>query len=634
MALPVLPATASQPEDALNVTEGPIFLGQLPELIPGIEFAVAGDPSIIVDDDGYRMYYACYGFAENGTEACLATSTDGLHWQDAEIGSAATFNLGQVLFGTPGSWDMAHETPYAVQRTEGTYLYFTGYDQTSDGFFGTDRAPIGLSVAADGLHFGATQEVLSPTSGGLDDHGMTSPTVFPWGDGWGMTYTGWCLESPEVCPRLDDGLYVAQMGATSLDGVTWTKLGTNLVPDDTLPPYALGGIAESHVFQVPDGRWAMLHMGLTPDSHHVVGIGMAATPFGPWRFREEPLLTPENIGEMGWPAGGVSAVAPHGLIEDGKLRIWFAGEAAGYRIGYAEGDWPLSGTTFVPMPPTDVTVASHDDRATLTWAAPADNGGSEINRYVIEYSVDNGAWVRSTIDATEPTAVIDDLPRASDITFRVVAVNGEGESEASSPASSITVPPLPAAKPGRMVLSDDSSHDGIRDGSYVVTANLWWGQNGTEFRLYENGTLIHTELLDDATPSHQTVSVPVTGRADGSYAYTCELENGRGVTDCRAHTVRVTDAAPAKPAISAPSRDADGTFNVTADLWWGTNATAWTLTDNGMEIASGALTVATPNAQHVEIPLTGRAPGIHQYVVIFSNEFGETSSRTATVRVG
>jgi predicted GH43/DUF377 family glycosyl hydrolase len=634
MVIGVGSAATADEGSGVEVTPGPVFAGQLPRVIPGIEFAVAGDPSIVVAGDELWMYYGCYGFAENGTQTCLATSPDGETWTDYPVGSAATFNRGQVLFGTPGAWDMAHETPYAVRRDDATYLYFVGYDQTSDGFFGTDRVPMGLAISSDGVNFGATTEILSPEPGGLDDHGFTSPTVFPWGDGWGMTYTAWCFRSVEACPRLAGGLYVTQMGATSPDGVTWTKLGTNLVPDEDLPDYALGGLAETHVFQVPDGRWAMLHQGLTPDSHHVVGIAMAATPFGPWRFREEPLITPETIGHEGWPPGSeVSAVAPHGRISDGRLRIWFAGESAGFRIGYAEGAWPVSGTTFVPMPPTAVTATSHDDRATVTWSAPADDGGAAITGYDVEYSADGGPWVSA--GSTSSTSLeVGGLPRDASVVFRASATNSEGASDPSSPSGSVDIPPLPAAAPGRMSLSDDSSHDGIRDGSYVVTADLWWGQNGTEYRLYENGVLVHSAQLDDRTPDRQSVSVPITGRPDGEYRYTCELENGRGVTACAPRTVRVTQALPAKPALSAPGRDADGTFTLAADLWWGTNASSWSLTENGVPVATGALTVATPSAQHVDIPLAGRAPGRYDYVVRFHNAFGSSVSTTVTVRVG
>jgi hypothetical protein len=377
------------------------------------------------------MYYGCYGFAENGTETCLATSKDGMTWTDAPVGSAETFNLGQVLFGAPGAWDAAHETPYAVQRGANTYLYYTGYDNTADGFFGTDSASIGLATASDGVTFSAGNKVLEPTPGGLDDHGLTSPTVFPWKGGWGMTYTGWCLESATVCPRLDDGLYVAQMGAVSRDGITWTKLGTNLVPDDTLPEYGQGGIAESHVFQVPDGRWAMLHMGLTPDEHHAVGIALGPTPFGPWRFRADPLITSSDLS-TGWPNGEASAVAPHARIERDRIKIWFAGEAAGFRIGYAEGDWPLAGTMFAPTAPQQVKGSAQRRELHVRWQAPADTGGSRVSQYRIEYSTGNDVWIDAGVSRSTSAKF---RVKPSDVYLvRVSGVNETGQGEWSTTA--------------------------------------------------------------------------------------------------------------------------------------------------------------------------------------------------------
>ncbi|WP_407320423.1 choice-of-anchor I family protein [Isoptericola halotolerans] len=187
--------------------------------------------------------------------------------------------------------------------------------------------------------------------------------------------------------------------------------------------------------------------------------------------------------------------------------------------------------------------------------------------------------------------------------------------------------------PARGVLSDDNAHDGVRGGDYTVSVDLWWGQNATQVRLLENGEVVATRHLVDASPSAQHVDFDLTGRTDGTYTYTCELVNAAGTTECRDHRVKVTDAAPAAPKLSHDNHDKDGTYTVSADLWWGTNATSWTLLEDGEQVATGELTDATPSAQHVEVPVAGREPGRYTYRIMFANDLGETTSKKLAVRV-
>lgn len=191
------------------------------------------------------------------------------------------------------------------------------------------------------------------------------------------------------------------------------------------------------------------------------------------------------------------------------------------------------------------------------------------------------------------------------------------------------LPPAPA----QAVLSDDNAQDGINGGSYTITANLWWGQNGTTFRLFENGEQIAEIPLEDETPSAQEVSVPIEGRPDGEYTYTCELSNLGGVTPCDPHTVVVDAASPAQPVLSHDNWDGDGAYTISADLWWGTNATSWSLSEDGEEVATGELDAHTPDAQHVEVELTDRSSGVHRYVMTFQNELGSTDSKVLEVEV-
>ena len=195
--------------------------------------------------------------------------------------------------------------------------------------------------------------------------------------------------------------------------------------------------------------------------------------------------------------------------------------------------------------------------------------------------------------------------------------------------------PVATAAPAVAVLADDNGQGtGLFDGSYTVTANLYWGQNATVAKLYENGVLVDAQWLTGTTPRRQTVAFPVTGKVDGTYTYVVELLNPYGTSTSRPHTVVVRDAAPAVAVLSDDNRDGDGAFTVTTNLWWGTNATHYALYRDGVLVDEQDLTSATPRRQTVRTAVTGLEPGTYRFVAVLSNEAGSTPTveRVVTVR--
>lgn len=196
------------------------------------------------------------------------------------------------------------------------------------------------------------------------------------------------------------------------------------------------------------------------------------------------------------------------------------------------------------------------------------------------------------------------------------------------------VTPLASGAPGKPVLSDNNGHDtGLKDGSYTVTMNLWWGSNGTEFKLYENGKLISTQKLTDNSPEAQSVSTEIVGKANGTYTYTSELTNVFGTMASNSLIVTVTDAAPGKPVLSHNNWDKDGDYIVTMNMWWGTNASEYRLYENGVLIDTQTLSEATPKAQRAVTTISGREPGVYEYRAVLVNAAGESSGETITVTV-
>ncbi|SIT89757.1 Ig-like domain-containing protein [Microbacterium sp. RU33B] len=269
------------------------------------------------------------------------------------------------------------------------------------------------------------------------------------------------------------------------------------------------------------------------------------------------------------------------------------------------------------------------DSATTTLAGTLSDGvAADLAGAAIEYSSSDPS-VASVDEAGRITAL-------SGGTTEVSATVTSGESVVSTNALAVRVStaPLATARPGSPALSSNIGHaHGLALGDFTLSMNMWWGQNATSVRLYEGDTLIGEKTLRDATPAAQSASFPITGKPNGTYVYRAELVNPHGVTSSTPLTVTVKDAAPGRPALSHDNWDGDGSFAVTADLWWGTNATSYRVFEDGVLLDEGSLTAATPLSQRVTTRVAARTPGTHSYRVELVNAAGVTSSGDLMVQV-
>lgn len=219
-------------------------------------------------------------------------------------------------------------------------------------------------------------------------------------------------------------------------------------------------------------------------------------------------------------------------------------------------------------------------------------------------------------------------------TFIATATNNAGLTTTEQVIVTVSGPPKATAVPGQPVLSNNNGHDnGLLDGDYKITMNMWWGNNGTIYKLYENGVLIDTQSLSDNSPSAQTAVTTITGKENGIYTYYSELINSFGVVVSTSHVVTVKDAAPAKPVLSNDNWDGDGAYKVTMNLWWGMNGNIYRLYENEVLIDTQTLTANTPNAQSTFTSITDRAPGVYEYRAELLNDQGVSESVTMKVTV-
>ncbi|MFW5685801.1 MAG: hypothetical protein ACOC0O_04025 [Spirochaetota bacterium] len=332
--------------------------------------AFAADACVLkLGDNEYRKYYTgldmpspeepegwssaiCLALSENGREFINPTSS-------LDMPAASDERPFAVLAACdePQSWEQKIETCFVVPTDDGYYLYYGGYRRggapvVDDGApIDTMGAELGLAVSSgtsSGLAFeryGSTARdhiVLERTVESPDEDAIFSPSIVRADDTFYMIYTGHRYSHDAT---VDQG--VVLMGATSTDGVKWTKHEASPVmvpashraPDDPAHDYAWmeWGVAEAHLIHGPDGRFYLFFQGMAEDAGHTIGVARGDHPFGPWEIYPEPILRPTS----GTPdEDGV--IAPHVLFDGDTVRLYYnALHGDSWLIGYAECRWPF-----------------------------------------------------------------------------------------------------------------------------------------------------------------------------------------------------------------------------------------------------------------------------------------------------
>lgn len=285
-------------------------------------------------------------------------------------------------------------------------------------------------------------------------------------------------------------------------------------------------------------------------------------------------------------------------------------------------------------PQNAVAALAGDTSIEVAWDASAITGPGFTG-----YRVYEAGGTEPVCETTDTTCTVSSLALGSTHSYEVAGVGVLGEGERSAATASVTLPEVSShdgakAAPGKGVLSSNDGWDtGLKDGTFQLTMNMWWGENGSLFKLYRDGELVDTVPLTMMTLSAQSASVDITGLSNGTYVFTGELLNSKGTTKTQPLTVKVTDATPGKPVLSADNWDGDGTYTVTADLWWGTNATSYRFLENGIEVGAGDLTAKTPGAQRATLAVSAKPRAGYFYTVEFRNAAGATASAALTVIV-
>jgi len=136
---------------------------------------------------------------------------------------------------------------------------------------------------------------------------------------------------------------------------------------------------------------------------------------------------------------------------------------------------PTSGAT-APGAPTGLTATAGNAQASLSWTAPASNGGSAVADYVVQYRTTSGpgAWTTFT-DGTSTTtsATVTGLTNGTGYDFQVAAVNAIGTGAYSATASA-----TPAGS-STIVQDTFTGADGTSLGAHTGEVGATWTHMGT-----------------------------------------------------------------------------------------------------------------------------------------------------------
>jgi FtsP/CotA-like multicopper oxidase with cupredoxin domain len=200
-------------------------------------------------------------------------------------------------------------------------------------------------------------------------------------------------------------------------------------------------------------------------------------------------------------------------------------------IGTGPASGPSNSVTpaTVPGAPTIGTAVAGNARATVSFTAPASNGGSPITLYTVTSSPGG----KTATGASSPITVTG-LTNGTAYTFTVKATNAVGTGPASGPSNSVTPTNVPPAVPSNLVAT-----------ASVVSANpptvsLTWRDNSNN----ETGFLIQR-----ATNAAFTVGANVT-----TYTDTTVLTNTRCYYRVRAFNAIGNSAWSASSAVVTPGQ--------------------------------------------------------------------------------
>ena len=275
-----------------------------------------------------------------------------------------------------------------------------------------------------------------------------------------------------------------------------------------------------------------------------------------------------------------------------------------------------SGVVTLPGAPAITAVSAADAAATLTWTAPASNGGGTITGYVVTPYIAGAAQAAQTFTGTATTESVTGLSPGTSYTFQVAAVNAAG----TGPASAASVAVTPNAGPALTFAAPPAGEVSIayRD---ALTAT---GGTGTLTWSVSAGT-----LPPGLTLGSSTGVLSGTPTAGGSYSVTVAVTDTTGQSATAAVTL-VIAAIPSLSVPSPPSGQAGMAYSDPLTVTGGTGPFTWSVVSGSLP---AGVTLGTASGTLSGTPTT---TGLSSFTIQVTDADGlsATQSLNITIAIG
>jgi uncharacterized repeat protein (TIGR02543 family) len=267
----------------------------------------------------------------------------------------------------------------------------------------------------------------------------------------------------------------------------------------------------------------------------------------------------------------------------------------------------------IPGVPTAVTATRGDETATVTFTAPADNGGSAITSYVLTV-IETG----ETFTSQSAPITVTGLTNGSTYTFSVRAINAVGQSDSSTASAPIKVAGVADAPISVTAIPGDET-------ATVSVAGSWSTLSGSGGESVTAIIFTSMDGLHTCTAVSPDTSCVITGLTNGTaYTFTAVAQNAVGnspATISSLVTPAGTPSAPTTVTAIAGDRSATITFS-------GADA-------NGSAITSYIITIAptgdTYTVSSSPATINGLTNGAsYTFTVAAINAIGASSTSIAT----
>ncbi|MFD0587192.1 S8 family serine peptidase [Paenibacillus sp. GCM10027627] len=183
--------------------------------------------------------------------------------------------------------------------------------------------------------------------------------------------------------------------------------------------------------------------------------------------------------------------------------------------------------------PTGVTASPGDTSVFVSWTASAGATSYTVKRG----TASGGPFTTVASQVTGTSFLNTGLTNGTTYYYVVTASGVTGE---SGPSAVVQAKPVVSPATGAPAAPALSHTNQNQSKNYSVKWTIWWGNNGSSWKLIENNVVIHHAALTDNSPQSQTASYAFTNKAAGTYVYKVEVTNKYGTTSSSTVTVVVS----------------------------------------------------------------------------------------------